>query len=488
MFKITEVLEATEGRLIQGDPNLVMVEGISTDTRTLKPGELFVALKGARYDGHAFVNESFKRGGIGAVISVLQHRIPETAEEEQLRRGRVIVGVNDTLSALQGLARFHRKRSTLPVLAITGSNGKTTTKEMAAWILSKDYKVLKSEGNINNQIGVPLTLLKMTARHELAIVEMGISSAGELRRLTRMASPQLGLITNIGPTHLETLGDINGVAEAKSELLEALPVDKGIAVLNRDDPFFDFLKQKTPCRIVTFGLHAGAQVGAVDLTVNGHSTTVFKLVIQPEMMELGKRFKRRKDTATDSTIRLPLLGIHNVLNALAASAIAVTFGCSLDRVKQALESFEPVSMRSQLLRWQGVAVLNDAYNANPASVRAALDVLGGFKTDGQRIAVLGDMLELGPTGQQAHQEIGRYMARITGGRLITVGSRARLIADTALSSGMSREWVSICESTNEATEVLRSSIRRGDVLLVKGSRGMHLERIIEGLRELRVES
>ena len=490
MFTITDVLEATQGKLIQGDPREIMVEGVSTDTRTLKPGELFVALKGERYDGHAFLNESFKKGGIGAVISILQHRIPETAEEEQLRRGKVIVGVNDTLTALQGLARFHRKRSRLPLLVVTGSNGKTTTKEMTARILSQNYNVLKSEENINNQIGVPLTLLRITSRHELAIVEMGISSTGELRKLAQIANPQLGLITNIGPTHLETLGNINGVAKAKGELLEMLPAKDGIAILNKDDSFFEFLKQKASCHVVTFGLHAGAQVRAVDLTFNGHATTIFRLMVKPEVMELGTRFKRRKNkaTATDITIRLPLLGIHNVINALAASAVAVIFGCPLECIKQALESFEPVSMRSQLLHWQGVVIFNDAYNANPASMRAALDVLGEFETEGRRIAVLGDMLELGQADQQAHQEIGQHMARISEGRLIAIGSRARLIADTALSSGMSPEWVSVCESPNEASEVLKRNVRRGDVLLVKGSRRMHLERIIEDLRELRIES
>ena len=482
MFTIPEVLEATQGRLIQGHLHQV-IGGISTDSRTLKPGEMFVALKGERFDGHVFLLQALKREASGAVIEILKHRIPESSEEELLRRGRAIIGVKDTRSALQGLARFHRRRFSIPVVAVTGSNGKTTTKEMIAAILAQEHEVLSSEGNQNNQIGVPLTLLRLASRHRAAVIEMGISQIGEMRTLAQIAQPQVGVITNIGPTHLETLGSIEGVAQAKGELLEALPPEKGVAILNRDDPFCESLGRKAHLlKRVTFGLSPGAPVRGMDLAVTEGSATAFRLVVQSEVMGLVPGLRHRpSDPITDIKIRLPMLGTHNVANAVAASAAAVVLGCGLDQIKQALEAFRPVAMRSQLLHGQGAAILNDAYNANPASMQAALSVLDQFETDGERIAVLGDMLELGAAEHQAHRELGERMAQIPAGRLIAVGPRARLIAEGALSAGMSRERVSICQTTGEAAEVLRGLVKRGDVVLVKGSRGMRLEEILVSL-------
>jgi UDP-N-acetylmuramoyl-tripeptide--D-alanyl-D-alanine ligase len=477
---LSEVVEATEGRLFQGEPRQ-SVSGISIDSRTLKPGELFVALKGERFDGHDFLYTAFRQGAVGAVIEIVKHRIPQTAEEENLRQGRAIIGVNDTLSALQGLARFHRKRFDLPVVAVTGSNGKTTTKEMAAGILARDREVLASEGNQNNQVGVPLTLFRMTSRHQAAVVEMGISLMGEMRILTEMARPLVGLITNIGPTHLETLGSVERVAEAKGELLGALPAT-GVAILNRDDPFFDALSRRASCRVVTFGLQPGAQVTATDTTVKDHRITTFTLRVQPEAMGLigGSGTPRSSASATEIEIRLPLLGAHNVANAVAAGAVAVVLGCGLDQIKQALEVFQPPAMRSQILEKRGVVILNDAYNANPASMNAALSVLSQWKTKGRRIAVLGDMLELGEAEHRAHWEVGEDMARVPTGRLIAIGPRARIIAEAALSRGMKKERVSVCQDANEGVEVLKGAIQPGDVVLIKGSRGMHLERVVEG--------
>lgn len=487
-FTIPEVLEATQGRLIQRGLHQV-VGGISIDSRTLKPGEMFVALKGERFDGHAFLSQALKREASGAVIEIVSHRIPETSEEEQLRRGKAIIGVKDTRSALQGLAQFHRRRFSIPVVAVTGSNGKTTTKEMIAAILAQDHEVLSSEGNKNNQIGVPLTLLRLSSRHQAAVVEMGISQIGEMRTLAQVAQPQVGVITNIGPTHLEALGSIEGVAQAKGELLEALPLEKGVAILNRDDPFFEFLGRKVSCRRVTFGLSPGTHVRGMDLAITEGSATTFRLVVQSEVMGLVPGLRHRPSDPpvgrtgpiTDIKIRLPMLGTHNVANAIAASAAAAVLGCGLDQIKQALEAFQPPAMRSELLRGYGAIILNDAYNANPASMEAALLVLNQFETDGERIAVLGDMLELGTAEHQAHREVGERMAQIPAGRLMAVGPRARLIAEGALSSGMSRERVTICQTTGEAAEILKRLAKRGDVILLKGSRGMHLEEIIEGL-------
>ena len=481
MFTIPEALEATGGKLIQGDPVDAAIRGVSTDSRHLQEGDLFVALKGNRYDGYTFINEAFNRGAAGAVISVVGHRMPRTPEEEKIRRGKILIGVNDTLSALQALAGFHRDRFNIPVIAITGSNGKTTTKELAAWIISQDRKLLKSEGNFNNQIGVPLTLLRQASHHQVAVVEMGISRAGELRTLARIAKPVVGLIANIGPAHLETLGTLERVARAKSELLESLPMNSGMAILNRDDSFFDFLKELTPCPLLSFGLRAGAQVSAGDIDMADAFTTCFRLIVHPSVKEVISGGSECLASGLETEIRLPLPGIHNVLNAVAASAIALVSGCRLHQIKGALESFLPMSMRSQLLSWNEGFIVNDAYNANPASMRAALEMLSSFRTSGQRIAVLGDMLELGNTGHQAHREIGEYVAQITGARLMAVGPMGRWIAEAALSKGMPDERVSICDDADAATAAVLEVAEKKDVVLIKGSRGIHLERVVEGL-------
>jgi UDP-N-acetylmuramoyl-tripeptide--D-alanyl-D-alanine ligase len=481
LFTVSEILEATGGRLIQGDPAEIAFAGVSTDSRTVKAGDLFIALRGERFDGFQFLNEALRRGAAGAVISVMTHRIPETREEEELRRGRVIIGVNDTLLALQDVSAFHRARFRLPVLAVTGSNGKTTTKEMAARILATEMDVLKNEGNINNQIGVPLTLLRLSAHHQAAVIEMGISREGEMRRLCRIAKPGLGLITNIGPTHLETLGTLEGVAAAKGELLESLSPESGISVLNKDDPFFGFLKQRAPGPVVTFGTRGDAQVCGVDVTETGPFSVSFRLVVDPSVRGLLGMAADGADEGSETVIRLPIPGVHNVANAVAAAAVAAIAGRSLETVRNALESFEPIRMRTQLIRWRGVEILNDAYNANPASMLAALEMLAAVPASGRRIGVLGDMLELGDAAEVSHRRVGERMARIERGWLIAVGSLSGAVAEAARAAGMAEDRIRSCGDAAEAAEIVRNIAREGDVMLVKGSRGVHLERIIEGL-------
>ena len=481
MFSLADVLRATGGRVISGATDAVFAKGVSTDTRTLKEGDLFVALKGPRYDGHDFLTEALKRGAAGAIISVVSHRIPQTELERKLHRERVIIGVQDTLSALQGLARFHRNRFDLPVVAVSGSNGKTTTKEMAAWILSRSREVLKNDGNLNNQIGVPITLFRLGSQHQIAVVEVGINQRGELRLLADIVQPNVGVITNIGPTHLEMLGSLEGVATAKSELLDSLPGGDGIAILNRDDPFFDFLKAKCPGPVVTFGLGQEAQVRGFDIGLNQSSETTFKLAVDPQVMGIARGGEQNIVTQAHEEIRLPIPGIHNVMNALAAAAVGAIFGCHLGQIKEALESFQMITMRSQLLEWRGARIVNDAYNANPASMQAALEMLAMFKTDGQRVAVLGDMLELGAAAQQAHDAVGDQLSKISGARLIAVGSLARSIAESARASGMPGDRITWCENADKAVSAIKKNVKEGDIVLVKGSRGIHLERVVDRL-------
>ena len=438
MFTVGHVLTATGGRLLAGEPRGA-VEGVSTDSRTIRAGQLFVALRGPRFDGHDFIAQAMAPGKDAAGALVVPSRFHGSVPP-----GRIVIGVEDTLLALQALARAHR--AGLPAVslaAITGSNGKTTTKEMAAGILARRFTVLKNEGNLNNTIGVPLTLLRMTPQHQAAVVEMGISEPGELRRLCEMAGPTMGLITNIGRAHLETLGDIEGVARAKGELLEGL--HGGLAILNADDPYSRRLAQRTTGPVMTFGMTHEADVRACDLRegLEG-SGTVFTLTAR------GRG---------ETEVRLSVPGRHNVLNAAAAAAIAVAFQVDLMTVARGLESFSPVLLRTELIEWHGLRILNDAYNANPDSMQAALLTLAGLRGSGHAVAVLGDMLELGTHAAQAHREAGETAARLGIEGLVLLGDCADLVADGARLGGMPANRIRRCASHAEAETADRKSTR-----------------------------
>ncbi|MBI3596900.1 MAG: UDP-N-acetylmuramoyl-tripeptide--D-alanyl-D-alanine ligase [Nitrospirae bacterium] len=494
LFTATEIVSATGGRLIRGDPAQT-VPGLSIDSRTIRPGELFLAIRGERFDGHQFVYDALGRGACGVVVNVSAHRIPKTAEEETLLRGKILIGVTDTLTALQELSRFHRQRWSLPVIAVTGSNGKTTTKEMTAGILTERYVTLKNEGNFNNQIGVPLTLLRLTARHQAAVLEMGISRAGELRRLCEVAIPRVGLVTNIGPTHLETLGSLDAVASAKAELLGALSPSEGVAILNRDDPFYAYLRSRAPGRVVTFGLGPDAAVSAEEIQETDSLTRIV-LSWDPSIFGIGRSAARsgrgsgrtgkemQSSVGSDRIripINLPTVGRHNVLNAAAAAAAGLVLGCEPEEIKRGLEAFRPVAMRSELIFWEGRTILNDVYNANPASVQAALETLSRFVGHGRRIAVLGDMLELGAAAADAHRQIGRAVASFGIHVLITLGNLAAVIAEEARAQGLDRNRVRVCQEPSQVAQTLKEMTENGDVILLKGSRGMRMERILDHL-------
>jgi UDP-N-acetylmuramoyl-tripeptide--D-alanyl-D-alanine ligase len=372
-----------------------------------------------------------------------------------------ILPVDDTLFALQKMAQVHRKKFTVPLVGITGSNGKTTTKEMLAGILKQKGPVLKNEGNLNNHIGVPLTLLKMDRTHKAAVVEMGMSALGEIDMLSRLAIPDVGVITNIGPAHLEFLGSTDGVAQAKGELLANLNPN-GTAVLNSDDRYFDALKSKYPGRVRSFGIDTHADVRATGIK-QGREHVDFTIHAE----------------GAHADVRLAATGKHNVYNALAAAAAALAIGTPLDAVKYGLDDFTPLSMRSEIRQLKGRTVLADCYNANPASVDAALAALVTLKPGSRTIAVLGDMLELGPTADQAHQEIGRTAARLGLHAVIAFGSFAKQIALGAARSGMPTARVLVAGTHGEAADLLRKLSEPGDVILVKGSRGMRMEKILE---------
>lgn len=492
MFTAAEIVSATGGRSIRGEPSQT-VPGISIDSRTLRTGDLFVAIRGERFDGHQFVYAALERGACGVLVNVSAHRIPNTPAEEALLRDKIVIGVTDTLTALQDLSRFHRQRWSLPVVAVTGSNGKTTTKEMTACILSERFVTLKNEGNLNNQIGVPLTLFRLTARHQAAVLEMGISGPGELRRLGDLALPSVGLITNIGPTHLETLGSVEGVASAKAELLDTLTPSDGVAILNQEDRFHTYLRSRASARVVTFGLSREADVSA-EMIRETDSMTRMDLSWHRSLPKVGRSAERSghgsghpgKETkgplGSDRiriSIDLSTVGRHNALNAAAAAAAGLVLGCEPEEIKRGLETFRPVAMRSDLIDWEDRTLVNDVYNANPASVQAALETLIRFPCHGRRFAVLGDMLELGPAADDAHRTIGRTVANLGIHGLVTIGKLAAVISEEARAQGMEGNRVRVCQEPAQAAQSLREMTEKGDVILLKGSRGMRMERILE---------
>jgi len=453
-------MNASEKKLLQEilrRSERMEIKGVSIDSRHIKEGELFVALKGDRFDGHDFVPDAIKKGAWGALVE----RVALESKFASLGGIKNILPVEDTLFALQELSHMHRKKFSIPLVGITGSNGKTTTKEMLAGILRQKGPVLKNEGNLNNHIGVPLTLLKLNKKHKTAVVEMGMSAPGEIDMLARLVSPTVGVITNIGPAHLEFLGSLDGVAQAKGELLDNLRPD-GAAVLNADDRYFGTLKSKFNGRIVTFGIENGADVRATDVRQD-RDYTDFTL------------------TADGSTVkvRLQAIGRHNVYNALAAAAAAIAADMPLEAVKYGLDDFVPVAMRSEIKELQGRTVLADYYNANPASMEAALVTLMSLKSNKQAIAVLGDMLELGETSAEAHRELGRTAARLGVDIIITFGTLMKHTAEGALGAGLPRERVLETQTHAEAAGLVRELSRPGDVVLVKGSRGMKMEKVLE---------
>ncbi|MCC6543370.1 MAG: UDP-N-acetylmuramoyl-tripeptide--D-alanyl-D-alanine ligase [Nitrospirae bacterium] len=463
MLTIDEIVKATGGQLIQGNLELTAA-GISIDSRNIKDGELFIAIKGDVFDGHNFIEEAIKKGACGAIVNgdyPLSGSIPQD---------RIILSVSDTILALQETARFYRNKFTIPVTGITGSNGKTTTKEMLWSILSQKSHVLKNEGNLNNHIGVPLTLLRLDSSYKTAIIEMGISDRGELSRLCYIASPDSAVITNIGPTHLEKLGRIENVAEAKGEILKFIP-SNGFCILNRDDKFFDVFKAMSAGRIISFGISPDADVHieSYETVAQGKSadSISFNLICPAGRID----------------IKLHAIGIHNIYNALSAAAAAYAHGIAITDIKSGLERFSPVRMRSAVEKVGEIYIINDTYNANPASMVAAIDMLKNFKAGNRRFAVIGDMLELGENTIMAHRDLGIYIAGAGTDGLISVGEFAGYVAEGAVEAGMSENNVKAFNDYPHTLEQIKEWITTGDIVLVKGSRGMKMERIVEGLRE-----
>jgi UDP-N-acetylmuramoyl-tripeptide--D-alanyl-D-alanine ligase len=441
--RLSSVADEVRGRLIGHDARFGEVE---TDTRRLGSGALFVALAGERFDGNDFVADAQAKGAAGALVS----RVAAT--------GLPQVQVDDTRAALGSMARAWRRNFAVPVVAVTGSAGKTTVKEMVAAILGTCLKTCVTEGNLNNDIGVPLTLMRLSADDEALVVELGANHAGEIDYLATLAEPTVAIITNAGPAHLEGFGSVAGVAAAKGELLDHLPAD-GVAILNADDAYFDdWAERARPRRVTSFGFASRA-----DCRVSG----------EPRFGETGSRFELRLPDGERLDVELPVPGRQNVANALAAAAAACAVGIGADRIARGLAG--AASVRGRLTRLPGIAgtsIIDDSYNANPASARAALDYLGMLA--GRRIFVLGDMAELGPDAAALHRGIGEY-ARSRCDALYAIGDLAAGAADAFGEGGRSFD----------AIDALRSALGAvlGDdaTVLVKGSRVMGLDRLVREL-------
>jgi UDP-N-acetylmuramoyl-tripeptide--D-alanyl-D-alanine ligase len=457
-WTLDAVLKATGGELLAKGKEQGFL-GISTDSRSLRPGELFVALVGENFDGHQFVEEAASRGAAGVVVALKEVGALDT-QALQIP----VIGVSDTLRAFGDLASFWRGRYSIPVVAITGSNGKTTTKEMVAAILSRSCKVLKNHGTFNNLVGVPQTLLQLDSTHEAAVVEMGMNQPGEIERLTEIVQPNLGMITNIQPAHLEGLGDLDSIQAAKGALFAGMEAT-GTIVVNRDDPRVLREAARFPGRQVGFSSEGDPAEVSLErvLGVDGYASR-FLLRLGEETLE----------------IRLPVLGLHHIKNAIAASAIAWALNLPPSTIGAALGNFQPVDKRMEVLTLPGnVHLINDSYNANPGSVAAALETLVQVKQQGKAFVVLGDMLEMGGESSSLHKQVGRIAAKEGIDHLFAMGKQASHLLAGAAEGGMAMDQLTEAGDHREIATQLQGVLAAGDWVLVKGSRGMRMEKVVE---------
>ncbi|MCK4771431.1 MAG: UDP-N-acetylmuramoyl-tripeptide--D-alanyl-D-alanine ligase [Candidatus Latescibacteria bacterium] len=431
--------------------------GVSIDSRRICEGDLFVAIEGLNHDGHDFVFEALQQGAVAAVVK----REWLSAQKRRSVRGLPLIVVQDTIEALQALSLYHRQRLGLPVIAVTGSNGKTTTKEMISSVLRTRYRALRSEGSFNNHIGVPLTLLRLRRSHEVAVVEMGMNHPGEIARLCAIAEPTAGVITNVGAAHLEFMGDLDAVAYEKAELAEAIG-PHGFLVLNADDSRVAAMGERTEARIVTFGLEQKAEIRGEIVEFDRGIYPVFRCNGGP-------------------AVRLQVPGVHNVMNALAAAAVGEAMGCSPEQVGEGLESYEGSKWRTEMIEADGILVLNDSYNANPVSVSIALRLLHDWENarPHRRVAVLGDMLELGRSAPRSHRSLGEEVVHSGVELLIAVGDYAPEVIEGALEAGFPGDGALASGDVDEAWIELGPRLEPGDLVLVKGSRRIGLERIVD---------
>ncbi len=442
---ILELQEVARVMGARGEPQPAKVTGWSVDTRTQNAGDLYFALRGPNHDGHEFVSTALEKGAAGAVV-----------ERANGTGNRQLLCVGNTLRALQELGAWARTRWGGMVVGVTGSAGKTTTKDAIAHLLSAHLLTGRTMGNFNNHVGVPLSILRLPCETRVAVIEMGMNHAGEIRDLAAIARPQIGVVTNVGYAHVEFFDSIEGVAAAKRELIEALPRD-GVAVLNADDARVLRFREIHPGRSITFGFSEGADVRA-DVVEPGAAGTRFR--VHGVDFETG------------------LTGRHAVQNLLAAIAVSRVFDIPTERVQEAVRTFTVGKMRGERLEHRGIVVWNDCYNSNPEAAQAMIDVLSATPANGH-IAVLGEMLELGHASEDLHRKVGQYIAGHGINALIGIRGAARAMVDGAIAAGLPESAATFFEDPAEAGEFARQLARAGDAVLFKGSRGVHVERALE---------
>ncbi|MDY3915678.1 MAG: UDP-N-acetylmuramoyl-tripeptide--D-alanyl-D-alanine ligase [Selenomonadaceae bacterium] len=453
-FSVRDVLVATKPQAAKATPAITSFTDVVTDTRKIQPGVLFIALKGERFNGEDFAAEAVAKGAKGVIVS-------EACPEEKYAsvENADVFRVPDTLKAYQQLAHYWRMKFHLPVIAITGSNGKTTTKDLTAAVLSARGPVLKTQANFNNEIGLPLTLLGLNKEHKAAVVEIGMRGFHQIEAMAPIAAPKIGIVTNVGETHMELLGSLENIAKAKSELVEAIP-SGGTVILNADNKYVAGMRGKAgeDVRVITFGLEQPVDVKGGDIRTAGTQTT-FAVTYAGE--------------THDYTIAM--VGRHNVYNALAAIACGFALKLTPEEIQRGLQKLEATKMRFELQKVKDWQVVNDAYNASPMSMTAAISTLSEL-VKGRKIAVMGDMLELGSVSEKAHYHVGEELAEKKFAAVVTLGEMGRLIAQGAREHGVAAVYS--CDSHEAAAGQLHAILKPGDTLLFKGSRGMQMEKII----------
>lgn len=449
-FKILEILNATNGKLLQGDPQS-LVHGVVTNSHLVKKGDLFIAIVGQKHDAHSFIAQVIKQGACAIVVSHQVGPVPASV---------VVIKVADTTKALGEIARLYRQRFSLPVIAITGSAGKTTTKEMISALLQKKFKVLKNIGTENNQFGVPLTLLKLKASHQIAVLEVGTNTPGDIAWLSSIVVPDVAVMTNIGESHLAQLTSPADVFIEKLDLIKALPKN-GVAIINRDDPFLQKVLRLYKGKVLAYAIKNSANYQA-------RSIMFHNMRVEFSLSGSGK-------------IILPGTATANVYNALAAIAVARLFKVSWNDIKTVLKKFSLHSGRQTTVKAGQILVIDDSYNANPVSFRSALEALSHHSSTGRKILICGDMLELGSQAKRLHEDIGEAAAVVGVNRIISFGNFSKNIG---LAAKKKNPAIEIFHSPKEEAVLaqIKKSLGPSDIVLVKGSRGMHTERFVEFIR------
>ncbi len=454
---LQEILEATGGELLQGTPSY-LVTSISTDSRTIQKGDFFLCLRGENFDGHHYIKEVLSKGAEGLILQRDCFK-PEDFSSEKIP----VIVVSCTLHALGNIARVWRRKFTIPLVAIGGSNGKTTTKDITAAVLSSQYKTLATEGNLNNLIGVPKMLLKLESSHEAAVIEMGMNDFGEMARLTEIAEPTVALLTNTGFEHVEKMKDLDGVARSNGEMFAKLP-SGALALVNADDAYIS--KMQTRAFKISFGIENNADVYCSNQNLNDQG-------IQLEISFRGKKY----------SFAVPAYGKANAKNALAALSVGFALGVDPAKMSKGLMTYRGRAMRMEIIQLKNkMLLLNDCYNANPSSMSAALETLAFLKKSNPGLAILGEMRELGDFAEAGHRQVGEAVAKNQIACLVSVGPYSNQMVQAAIQSGMNEKKCFAFATQEEAFETIFTWAPECKVILVKGSRGAKMEKVTEFLQ------